>query len=98
MAPRINRVYKSLNKRRTLCGIDAGLFRLAVLTSIGLFNILHSLVGALLFFGAIVIPARRATRYDPEMLRILLRTGRVRARLDPFKHHANPVRVLETHA
>lgn len=91
---RITHVYKSLNKRRTLFGVDPGLFQLTALLSLITLNQLNSLLGAVLMFVALLVPARLITRKDPQMLSILFSSDKFRRRYDPFKRHARPVLVV----
>lgn len=93
-ARRITHVYKSLNKRRTLFGVDPKLFQLTALLSLITLNQLNSLLGAVLMFGVLIVPARIITRKDPQMLAILLSSDKFRARYDPVKRLARPVLVV----
>jgi len=91
---RVTHVYKHLNKRRTICGVDPPLFQLAVLLSLITLNQLNSLRGALLMFVVLIVPARVVTRKDPQMLAIVLAADKFRARYDPLKRAARPILVV----
>lgn len=93
-ARRVNHVYKSLNKRRHLCGVDPGLFKLTVLLSLITLNQANSLLGAVLMFVALIVPARLITQKDPQMLAIVLSSDKFRARYDPVKRLARPIVVV----
>ncbi len=81
-------VYRSLNKALTICGIERRLFFLAALMGAATFNFFGSLLGALLMFGGLYLAARWATRRDPQLLRIVLNSARLRVRYDPAKYSA----------
>jgi type IV secretory pathway TrbD component len=79
-------VYRVLHRPLTLCGVDRRLFILAAMGGAVTFNLAYSLIAGLLIFVAVYGFALWATKRDPEMLRILLRSSRVRRRYDPGKH------------
>jgi type IV secretory pathway TrbD component len=78
-------VYRSLNKPLTIWGVDRRLFFLSAMTAAGVFNFFGSFVGALLMFAVLYTVARKATKADPQMLRILLMSGHCRMQYDPIK-------------
>lgn len=79
------KVYKVLHKPLTICGVDRRLFFLALLSGGVTFNLFYSFLAGLLMFGALYGLAL-ATREDPMMLTILLRSTQQRARYDAGKH------------
>ena len=89
--PMYRPVYKALHRPLTVCGVDRRLFFLALLLGAATFNLFYSFLGGLLMFIGLYGFALWATKYDPQMLRILLSSSRFRARYDAAKH--TPVRV-----
>jgi type IV secretory pathway TrbD component len=79
-------VYRVLHRPLTLCGVDRRLFILALMGGAVTFNLAYSLVAGLLIFGTVYGFALWATKRDPEMLRIMLASSKVRRRYDPGKH------------
>ena len=94
MEPRINRVYRSINRPLTIWGAERRLFFLALMTGVGLFNFFGSLLDGLIGFIALWALAAYATKSDPQMLRILLNSSRARARYDAAKIEPPSVRVV----
>ena len=84
--PTYRPVYKALHRPLTICGVDRRLFFLALLLGAATFNLFYSFLGGLLMFAGLYGFALWATRRDPEMLRILLASSKVRRRYDPAKH------------
>jgi type IV secretory pathway TrbD component len=84
--PTYRPVYKALHRPLTICGVDRRLFFLALLLGAATFNLFYSFRGGLLMFAGLYGFALWATRRDPEMLRILLASSKVRRRYDPSKH------------
>ena len=82
---RTNRVYKVMNRPLTILGAERRLFFVALLAGAGIFNLVHSLAGGVLLFVAGLIAAQRATKFDPEILRILLNSAKFKSRYDPMK-------------
>lgn len=81
-------VYRSLNKPLTIWGVERRLFFLAALMGAGVFNFFGSVVGGLLMFLVLYLAARRVTKSDPQMLRILMNSGHWRSQYDPAKREA----------
>ena len=94
MEPRINRVYRSINRPLTIWGAERRLFFLALMTGVGLFNFFGSLLDGLIGFIALWALAACATKSDPQMLRILLNSSRARVRYDAAKFEPPSVRVV----
>ena len=80
--PEYRPVYRSLHRPLTLCGVDRRLFFLALLVGAATFNLFYSLLAGCLMFSALYGVAVWSAAHDPQMLQILLRAGRLRARYD----------------
>ncbi|HEV8130667.1 MAG TPA: VirB3 family type IV secretion system protein [Acidobacteriota bacterium] len=90
---RTNRVYKVMNRPLTILGAERRLFFVALLVGAGIFNLVHSLAGGVLLFVAGLIAAQRATKFDPEILRILLNSAKFKSRYDPMKWEPLQIRI-----
>ena len=90
---RANRVYKVMNRPLTILGAERRLFFVALLMGAGIFNLLHSLVGGILLFIVGLIAAQQATKYDTEILRVLLNSAKFKPRYDPMKWEPSEVRI-----
>ena len=90
---RANRVYKVMNRPLTILGAERRLFFVALLSGAGIFNLVHSLAGGVLLFVVGLIAAQRATKFDPEILRILLNSAKFKSRYDPMKWEPLEVRI-----
>jgi type IV secretory pathway TrbD component len=90
---RTNRVYKVMNRPLTILGAERRLFFVALLSGAGIFNLVHSLAGGVLLFVVGLIAAQRATKFDPEILRMLLNSAKFKARYDPMKWEPLEVRI-----
>jgi type IV secretory pathway TrbD component len=75
-------VYRSLQRPLTVCGVDRRLFFLALLVGAATFNLFYSFLAGCLLFAALYAFAAWSTKYDPQMLQILFRSGVSRARYD----------------
>ncbi len=91
--PTYRAVYRSLHRPLTVCGVDRRLFFLALLVGAATFNLFYSLLAGCLLFGVIYAFAWVSTVRDPQMLAILLRSGRGRARYDAAKHDPVVIKV-----
>lgn len=85
--------YKALHRRLTICGVERRLFFLAMLMGAATFNLFYSFLAGLLMFVSLYVFGWWATDRDPDMLRILLSSSRVRRRFDPMKHDVADVRI-----
>ena len=85
-------MHKSLNRPLTILGAERKLFFFALVMGACVFNLLNSLAGAVGMFFALYFFARWATRTDPQILRFLLNSTRVRTQYDPMKFEPVPVR------
>ena len=92
---RTNRVYKVMNRPLTILGAERRLFFVALLSGAGIFNLVHSLAGGVLLFSVGLIAAQRATKFDPEILRILLNSAKFRSRYDPMKWEPLEIRIKQ---
>ena len=90
---RTNRIYKVMNRPLTILGAERRLFFVALLAGAGIFNLVHSLAGGVLLFVVGLIAAQRATKYDAEILRILLNSAKFKSRYDPMKWEPLGVRI-----
>jgi len=82
---RINPVQRSLSRPLTILGAERKLFFFAMCLGAGTFNLLGSLAGGVLMFLLLYCFARWATRTDPQLLRLLLHSAKLRALYDPAK-------------
>jgi type IV secretory pathway VirB3-like protein len=85
MAPKLNPVYKSINKPLTVWGVERRLFFLAMVMGSATFTCFSSLLGAILMFFALYLCARHATTTDPQILRILMNSSKFHPQYDPLK-------------
>jgi type IV secretory pathway TrbD component len=91
--PEYRAVYRSLHRPLTICGVDRRLFLLALMAGAATFNLFYSFLAGCLLFGVIYVFAWVSTSRDPQMLQILLRSGRGRARYDAAKHARHVIEV-----
>jgi type IV secretory pathway TrbD component len=84
-ARRINPVYRSLSRPLTILGAERKLFFFAMCIGAATFNLLDSLLGGLLMFLLLYFVARWATKTDPQILRLLLTTPKLKTHYDPVK-------------
>src|SRR5947207_4013511 len=92
--PTYRPVYKALHRPLTICGVDRRLFFFSLLLGAAAFNLFSSFLAGLLLFVGLSGVARRATKCDPEMLRILLASSKTRRRFDPGKHDRVDIEVV----
>ena len=85
-SPPTHHVYDAMNKPLTVLGVERRLFFLAASLGAGTFNFFGSSVGGIAMFVVLFLAARVATRRDPQMLRILLNSARLRSHYDPAKY------------
>ena len=91
---RINVTHKAINKPLTILGAERKLFFVALIMGAATFNLFGSLLGGLLIFGSLFLMAQWATRTDPQILRIVLNSGKFRREYDPAKYSDPNVRVI----
>jgi len=80
-----NPVFRTLNRPLTILGAERKLFFFALVIGACVFNLLNSLLGAVAMFFALYLFARWATQTDPQILRFLLNSAKVRTQYDPVK-------------
>jgi len=95
MERRINATHKAINKPLTILGAERKLFFVALIMGAAAFNLFGSLFGGILLFGCLFLLAQWATRTDPQILRILLNSGKFRREYDPAKFFEPNLRVIE---
>jgi type IV secretory pathway TrbD component len=83
--PRLNPVYRSINKPLTIWGAERRLFFLAMVIGAATFNFFGSLLSGLVMFLVLYFLARWATVTDPQILRIVLNSSKFKIRYDPAK-------------
>jgi type IV secretory pathway TrbD component len=89
--PRCNKTYKTMNRPLTVLGAERRLFFVALISGGAVFSLMHSLLGGIVHFIVGVIVARRATKYDVEILRVLMNSTKFRMRYDPMKEQATEI-------
>jgi type IV secretory pathway TrbD component len=90
---RSNRVFKSLHKPLTYCGVERTLFYFASVAAVGSFNLFNSLLAGLAVFIGGFVFGHWVTNSDPAFLRILAKSERYKLRYDAAKQHAVRVEV-----
>ena len=91
---RINMVHRSLSRTLTILGAERKLFFFAMCIGAGTFNLLGSLLGGLMMFLLLYFVARWATQTDPQILRFLLTSPKLRTQYDPAKFSPVSIRRL----
>ena len=91
---RINTVHRSLSRPLTILGAERKLFFFAMCIGAGTFNLLGSLLGGLLMFLLLYFAARWATETDPQILRFLLTSAKLRSQYDPAKFSPVSIRRI----
>jgi type IV secretory pathway TrbD component len=94
---RQNKVFKTMNRPLTVLGAERRLFFVALISGGAIFTLLHSLLGGILLFIMGVIAAQRATKYDVEILRVLLNSAKFRRRYDPMKWQPVLIEIKKEH-
>jgi type IV secretory pathway TrbD component len=91
---RIHAVYRSVSRPLTILGAERKLFFFAMCVGGGTFNLLGSFLGALVMFLLLYGGARWATATDPQILRLLLASAKLRTQYDPAKFAPVAVRRI----
>lgn len=91
---RINMVHRSLSRPLTILGAERKLFFFAMCVGAGTFNLLDSLLGGVLMFLLLYCVARWATCTDPQILRFLLTSPKLRTQYDPAKFSPISIRKV----
>jgi type IV secretory pathway TrbD component len=82
---RINTVYRTLHRPLTVLGVERKLFFFALCMGAATFNMLASLLGGISIFFLLFLAARWATKTDPQILRFLLSSAKLKTQYDPMK-------------
>jgi type IV secretory pathway TrbD component len=82
---RVNLVHRSVSRPLTILGAERKLFFFAMCVGAGTFNLLGSFTGGVLMFLLLYGVARWATATDPQILRLLLASAKLRTQYDPAK-------------
>jgi type IV secretory pathway TrbD component len=91
---RISPVHRSLSRPLTILGAERRLFFFAMCVGAGTVNLLGSLTGGLLMFLLLYALARWATKTDPQILRLLLASAKLRRQYDPAKFAPATIRRI----
>ena len=91
---RLNPVYRSISRTLTILGAERKLFFFAMCIGASTFNLLGSLLGGVLMFLLLYFGARWATETDPQILRFLLTSPRLRTQYDPSKFSPISIRRI----
>ena len=91
---RVNPVYRSISRPLTILGAERKLFFFAMCVGAGTFNLLGSLLGGILMFLLLYFAARWATETDPQILRILLTSPKLKTQYDPSKFSPISIRRI----
>jgi len=92
--PRINAVYRTLNRPLTILGVERKLFFFAMCMAAATFNMLSSLLGGILMFFLLYFFARWAADTDSQILRFLLSAAKFKTQYDPAKFSAITIRKV----
>lgn len=90
---RVNPVFKAMNRPLTVLGAERRLFFVALISGGAIFSLLHSLFGGIALFVVGAVIAKRATKYDVEILRVLFNSSKFRRRYDPMKWEPTEIRI-----
>jgi type IV secretory pathway TrbD component len=82
---RNNRTFKTMNRPLTILGAERRMFFVALVSGGAVFAMMHSLLGGIGLFAAGTMAARQATKYDVEILRVLVNSTKFSRRYDPMK-------------
>ena len=91
---RVNPVYRSISRPLTILGAERKLFFFAMCIGAGTFNLLGSLLGGVLIFLLLYFVARWATETEPQILRILLTSPKLKTQYDPSKFSPISIRRI----
>jgi type IV secretory pathway TrbD component len=91
---RVNPVFRSILRPLTILGAERKLFFFAMCVGAGTFNLLGSLLGGALIFLLLYFAARWATETDPQILRFLLTSPKLRLQYDPSKFSPISIRRI----
>src|SRR5215470_14017370 len=88
ISSRVHLVHRSMSRPLTILGAERKLFFFAMCIGGATFNLLGSLRAGLLMFLLLYWLALWATRTDPQILRLLLRSAKFSTQYDPMKFAA----------
>jgi len=88
-----HKVFKTMNRPLTILGAERRLFFVSLIAGGAIFSLMHSLLGGILLFVVGVVAAQRLTKYDVEILRVLVNSTRFRRRYDPLKWEPIEIRI-----
>jgi type IV secretory pathway TrbD component len=91
---RVNPVYRSISRPLTILGAERKHFFFAMCVGAGTFNLLGSLLGGILMFLLLYFAARWAAETDPQILRFLLTSPKLRTQYDPSKFSPISIRRI----
>jgi type IV secretory pathway TrbD component len=95
---RRNKVFKAMNRPMTILGAERRLFFVALISGGAVFSLMHSLAGGILLFVLGTLIAQRATKYDVEILRVLMNSAQFHRRYDPMKWEPAAVSLARPNA
>ena len=95
---RTNPAFKTMNRPLTILGAERRLFFAALVSGAAIFALMHSLLGGVGLFVASFLAARRATKHDIEILRVLLNSSKFRRRYDPMQWEPAETRIATRNA
>jgi type IV secretion system protein TrbC len=87
-----NPIFRSLNRPLTIMGAERKLFFFALVLGACVFNLFNSLIGAVSMFSGLYLFARWATQTDPQILRFLLNSTKIKTQYDPMKFEPIAIR------
>ncbi len=91
--PEYRAVYRTLLRPMTVCGVERRLFFSSLIAGAAAFNLFYSFLAGLLIAALMYGFALWSTKHDPQMLAILLRSGRQRPRYDAAKRSTFTMRL-----
>jgi type IV secretory pathway TrbD component len=77
--------YPALNKPLTILGVERRLFFGLLILAAALFTFFNALLPALALFFVLLVLLRAGTQIDPQIIRVLINSGRFAVRYDPAK-------------
>src|SRR5215468_6733679 len=89
---RMNAVHRSLSRPLTILGAERKLFFFAMCIGAATFNLLGSLLGGILMFLLLYFIAKWSTDNDPQLLRFLLTSTKLRTHYDSAKFASVTIR------
>jgi type IV secretory pathway VirB3-like protein len=90
---KFHRVYTAVNRPLTILGIERRRFFLAAIIGAATFNFSASVLVGISMFVVLFIFFRQTSAADPELLRIILNSSRLRRQYDPAKRTDHRIEV-----